>query len=106
MVRNQIVDGNEQPFNGSAPLMVVYYFKNSRTGACLAQRLNGYRCILQIDGYAAYDKLARSDGSTMMALNWLACWSRSRRKFYELHVRLELRDCNGDDPANGEALAG
>lgn len=56
MVRNQIVDG-------SAPLLVVYYFENSRTGACLAQRLNGYRCILQIDGYTAYDKRARSDGS-------------------------------------------
>jgi len=41
--------------------------------------------ILQVDGYAAYNKLARSDrGNDGVTL--AGCWSHSRRKFYELHV--------------------
>ncbi|KGJ66072.1 hypothetical protein BJA5080_02720 [Bradyrhizobium diazoefficiens SEMIA 5080] len=38
-----------------------------------------------MDGYAAYNKLARSDrGDDGITL--AGCWSHSRRKFYELHV--------------------
>lgn len=38
-----------------------------------------------MDGYAAYDKLVRSDrGNDGITL--AGCWSHSRRKFYELHV--------------------
>nr|WP_234833946.1 IS66 family transposase [Sinorhizobium meliloti] len=45
----------------------------------------GYRGILQVDGYAAYNKLVRSDrGNDGVTL--AGCWSHSRRKFYELHV--------------------
>ncbi|MCP1909844.1 hypothetical protein J2R96_002324 [Bradyrhizobium elkanii] len=38
-----------------------------------------------MDGYAAYNKLARSDrGNDGITL--AGCWSHCRRKFYELHV--------------------
>ncbi|MET4790627.1 hypothetical protein ABIF64_002805 [Bradyrhizobium japonicum] len=57
----------------------------SRAGECAVRHLNGYRGILQVDGYAAYNKLARSDrGDDGITL--AGCWSHSRRKFYELHV--------------------
>ncbi|TCN31303.1 IS66 family transposase [Sinorhizobium americanum] len=76
---------DDRPFGGSGPPMVVYRFEDSRAGECVARHLNGYRGILQVDGYAAYNKLVRSDrGNDGVTL--AGCWSHSRRKFYELHV--------------------
>ena len=57
----------------------------SRATECVARHLNGYRGILQVDGYAAYNKLVRKDGGNDSA-TLAGCWSHSRRKFYELHV--------------------
>ncbi|MGY3347158.1 hypothetical protein ACVI1I_006252 [Bradyrhizobium sp. USDA 4459] len=65
--------------------MVAYRFEDSRSGECAVRHLNGYRGILQVDGYTAYNKLARSDHGND-AITLAGCWSHSRRKFYELHV--------------------
>lgn len=59
--------------------------EDSRAGDRVARHLDGYRGILQVDGYAAYNKLARSDGGND-GVTLAGCWSHSRRKFYELHV--------------------
>jgi hypothetical protein len=65
--------------------MVAYRFEDNRSGECALRHLGGYRGILQVDGYAAYNKLARPDrGNDGVTL--AGCWSHSRRKFYELHV--------------------
>ncbi|MER8747507.1 IS66 family transposase [Mesorhizobium sp. M1004] len=76
---------DDRPFGGSGPPIVAYRFEDSRAGECVARHLDGYRGILQVDGYAAYNRLARSDrgnDGVMLA----ACWSHVRRKFYELHA--------------------
>lgn len=65
--------------------MAAYRFEDSRAGECIARHLNGYRGILQVDGYAAYNKLVRSDGGND-GVTLAGCWSHSRRKFYELHA--------------------
>ncbi|WP_352991443.1 IS66 family transposase [Mesorhizobium sp. M1233] len=76
---------DDRPFGGSGPPIVVYRFEDSRAGECVARHLDGYRGILQVDGYAAYNRLARSDrGNDGVTL--AACWSHVRRKFYELHA--------------------
>jgi transposase len=76
---------DDRTFGGNGPPMVAYRFEDSRSGECAVRHLNGYRGILQVDGYAAYNKLARSDrGNDGITL--AGCWSHSRRKFYELHV--------------------
>jgi len=68
---------DDRTFGRSGPPMVAYRFEDSRSGECAV--------ILQVDGYAAYNKLARSDrGNDRVTL--AGCWSHSRRKFYELHV--------------------
>ncbi|TDW16357.1 transposase IS66 family protein [Rhizobium azibense] len=65
--------------------MVAYRFEDSRAGECVARHLNRYRGILQVDGYAAYNKLVRADrGHDGVLL--AGCWAHSRRKFYELHA--------------------
>lgn len=65
--------------------MVAYRFEDSRAGDRVARHLSGYRGILQVDGYGAYNKLARSDGGNN-GMVLAGCWSHSRRKFYELHA--------------------
>ncbi|MBP1299638.1 MULTISPECIES: IS66 family transposase [Bradyrhizobium] len=76
---------DDRTFGRDGPPMVAYRFEDSRSGECAVRHLNGYRGILQVDGYAAYNKLARSDrGNDGITL--AGCWSHCRRKFYELHV--------------------
>lgn len=76
---------DDRTFGCGGPPMVAYRFEDSRAGECAVRHLNGYRGILQVDGYAAYNKLARSDHGND-AITLAGCWSHSRRKFYELHV--------------------
>lgn len=76
---------DDRPFGGSDPPIVVYRFEDSRAGECVARHLEGYRGILQVDGYTAYHRLARPEGANEGA-TLVACWSHVRRKFYELHV--------------------
>ena len=76
---------DDRPFGGSDPPIVVYRFEDSRAGDCVARHLEGYRGILQVDGYTAYHRLARPEGANE-GVQLAACWSHVRRKFYELHV--------------------
>ncbi len=76
---------DDRTFGGSGPPMVAYRFEDSRAGECVARHLKGYSGILQVDGYAAYNRLVRSDGGND-GVTLAGCWSHSRRKFYELHV--------------------
>ena len=76
---------DDTPFGGSGPPMVAYRFEDSRSGDCVQRHLGGYRGILQVDGYAAYSKLARKNGSNDGPL-LAGCWAHSRRRFYELHT--------------------
>lgn len=76
---------DDRPFGGSGPPMVAYRFEDSRSGDCVARHLEGYRGILQVDGYAAYNRLARTDHAND-AVTLAGCWSHVRRKFYELHA--------------------
>ncbi len=76
---------DDSPFGGTAPPMVAYRFEDSRSGACPEKHLDGYRGILQVDGYAAYNRLAKTDRANDGVL-LAGCWSHVRRKFYELHA--------------------
>lgn len=76
---------DDSSFGGSGPPMVAYRFEDSRSGDCVRRHLAGYRGILQVDGYAAYNKLARKGGGNDGPL-LAGCWAHSRRRFYELHI--------------------
>ena len=76
---------DDRPFGGDDPPMVAYRFEDSRGGECVARHLAGYAGIVQVDGYAAYNRLAepaRPGGPATLA----ACWAHVRRKFFELHT--------------------
>jgi transposase len=76
---------DDRPFGGNGPPMVAYRFEDSRSGDCVLRHLDGYRGILQVDGYAAYTRLARPDRGND-AVTLAGCWSHVRRRFYELHI--------------------
>jgi transposase len=58
---------------------VVFDWRWSRRHSELTSLLNGYRGILQSDGYEAYPRFARS----REGVAWVGCWAHARRKFFE-----------------------
>lgn len=75
---------DDRPFGGGGPPMVAYRFEDSRGADCPGRHLAGFHGLLQIDGYAAYQRLAAADragGPVTLA----ACWAHLRRRFFELH---------------------
>ncbi len=76
---------DDRPFGGIGPPMVAYRFEDSRGGECVERHPAGFAGILQVDGYAAYNRLVRSAGANEGA-RLAACFAHVRRRFYELHV--------------------
>lgn len=76
---------DDRPFGGSGPPMVAYRFEDSRSGDCVARHLDGYRGILQVDGYAAYTWLSKQRGDND-AISLAGCWAHARRKFFDRHA--------------------
>lgn len=81
---------DDSTFGGSGPPMVAYRFEDSRSGDCVRRHLAGYSGILQVDGYAAYNKLVRKGGGND-GPRLAGCWAHSRRRFYELHTAGDSR---------------
>jgi transposase len=65
--------------------MVAYRFEDSRSGDCVARHLAGFGGLLQVDGYAAYNRLAKGAG-TNDGVTLAACFAHVRRRFNEQHV--------------------
>ena len=88
---------DDRPWGGASPPAVAYSYAPGRGGVHAAKLLDGFNGILQVDGYAAYKKLAaptRHGGPVTLAY----CWSHLRRQFYEVYV-------GGNAPIATEALA-
>jgi transposase len=88
---------DDRPWGGGGAPAVAYSYAPGRGGEHAAKLLAGFNGILQVDGYAAYKKLAaptRPGGPVTLAY----CWSHLRRQFYEVYV-------GGNAPIATEALA-
>jgi transposase len=83
---------DDRSWGGPEPPGVAYVYAPDRTGERPLQHLNGFKGVLQVDGYAGYGKLART-GAVLLAF----CWSHVRRGFYELTA-------SGTAPIAAEAL--
>jgi hypothetical protein len=74
---------DDRPFGGDAPPAAVFFYSRDRSGEHAAGHLASYAGILQADAFAGFGQLyepKRSPGPITEA----ACWSHSRRKFFEL----------------------
>jgi transposase len=65
---------------GAGPPIVVYDYRESRSGEQAAAFLGPWRGCLMVDDYAGYKALFKT------GITELACWAHARRKFYDLHV--------------------
>src|ERR1700720_480897 len=83
---------DDRPWGGCDPPGIVYVYAPDRKSERPITHLEGFKGILQVDGYAGYRKLAdRSE------VRLAFCWSHVRRGFYELAVA-------GPAPIASEAL--
>ena len=64
---------------------MAYRFEDRRAGEYVERHLAGFWGILQVDGNAAYNRLARSTGANE-GVTLAACFAHVRRQFYEPHV--------------------
>ncbi len=65
---------------GPDPPAAVYFYSPDRKAERPASHLEGFRGVLQVDGYAGFERLT-ARGDILLA----ACWAHTRRKFYDLH---------------------
>ena len=74
---------DDRPFGGEAAPAAVFYYSPTREGKYPEQQLAAYTGICQADAYSGFNGLfaaGRQPGPVIEA----ACWSHSRRKFFEL----------------------
>src|SRR6201994_2576646 len=74
---------DDRPWRGSEPPAVVYSYAPGRGHIHAATLLDGYRGILQCDGYKAYKALSGAR-SAEPSITLAFCWSHVRRGFYDL----------------------
>lgn len=84
---------DDRPWAGPDPPAVAYVYAPDRKAERPATHLQGFRGILQVDGYAGYRALAEA-GRVELAF----CWAHVRRRFYEIAQA-------GDAPIASAALA-
>jgi hypothetical protein len=87
---------DDRPWGSADPPAVAYTYAPGRGGKHAVKLLAGFIGVLQVDGYAVYNQLARPTRAGG-AITLASCWSHLRRKFYELYV-------GGNQPIATEAL--
>ncbi|MCK8462807.1 IS66 family transposase [Aliiroseovarius sp. S1339] len=72
---------DDRPWAGAAPPGVAFTYAPGRSGQYADDILKGFSGILQVDGYAGYDRLLkRVDDCVALAY----CWAHARRKLHEV----------------------
>jgi hypothetical protein len=71
---------DDRSWAGPDPPAAIYFYSPDRKAERPASHLGAFRGILQVDGYAGFERLT-ARGDIVLA----ACWAHARRKFYEVH---------------------
>jgi transposase len=69
----------QRSWGGREPPAAVFLFEPDRKAERPASHLEHFKGVLHVDGYAGFERLA-DKGDVVLA----ACWSHTRRKFYEV----------------------
>jgi len=72
---------DQRSWAGPAPPAAVYFYEPDRRAERPAVHLANFKGVLHVDGYAGFERLT-SRGDIVLA----ACWSHTRRKFYEIAI--------------------
>jgi transposase len=71
---------DDRPFGGTDPPGVVFRYAPGRGGVHAEQMLAGFDGVLQVDGYAGYNRLEKTDRQGGSPLRLAYCWSHGRRE--------------------------
>ena len=71
---------DDRPWGGPDPPAAIYFYSPDRKAERPAAHLEQFRGILQVDGYAGFERLT-AGGDIVLA----ACWAHTRRKFFDVH---------------------
>lgn len=73
---------DDRGWNGPEPPGVVFTYTPRRSGKYASEILQSFGGILQVDGYAGYNRVLDLRGNAPIQLAY--CWAHARRKLYEL----------------------
>lgn len=77
---------DDRPWNGGSPPGVCFTYAPGRSGRHAEDILKGFTGVLQVDGYAGYNRLL--DPKRLQAgerpIELTYCWAHARRKLHEL----------------------
>ena len=76
---------DDRPWGGADPPGVVYFYAPGRGGEHAEKFLDGFDGILQVDGYAGYNRLTGRGRKGGAPLQLGYCWAHSRRKLREIY---------------------
>jgi len=76
---------DDRPAGDDAPPAVWFRYSADRKGEHPARHLRAFHGVLQVDGYAGFDRLFNDDNPDHPRRE-AACWAHVRRKFYDLQV--------------------
>ena len=71
---------DDRPFGGADPPGVVFRYAPGRGGMHAEQMLAGFDGVLQVDGFAGYNRLQKADRQGGSPLRLAYCWSHGRRE--------------------------
>ena len=70
---------DDRPWGGGAPPGVAFTYAPGRSGQHAERILQGFTGVLQVDGYAGYNRLMAQD-----RIRLAYCWAHARRKLVEI----------------------
>jgi transposase len=71
---------DDRSWSGPDPPAAVYFYSPDRKAERPASHLEAFHGVLQVDGYAGFERLTER-GNIVLA----ACWAHTRRKFFDVH---------------------
>ena len=86
---------DDRSWGGTDPPAIAYRYAPGRGAVHALKLLEGYRGIVQCDGYAAYKSIA--DAAPGEAITLAFCWAHLRRRFFDIAK-------GGNAPIASEAL--
>lgn len=72
---------DDRPWGGDDPPGVAFTYAPGRSGQYADKILDGFSGILQVDGYAGYNRLLRRPTQDVTLAH---CWAHARRKLYDV----------------------
>jgi len=73
---------DDRDWNGPEPPGVAFTYAPGRSGKYASEILQGFGGVLQVDGYAGYNRVL--DLRDNQPIHLAYCWAHARRKLYEL----------------------